>query len=301
MTDNKIKYIVLHVEGGLGKNVAATALIEPIKNKYPDRNLIMVVSYPEVFLNDPNVHRVYRVGNAPYFYDNYIKDKDTIVLRKEPYFENDHIMRITPLVETWFKMYNLPFNKDQPKLYLNMLQKAYTMKWERNKPIFLIHTNGGPYVEGLQPLTYAWTRDMPPYVAEHFTKLALKANYHVMQVCRNNSYHIPGAEVIFQEMNNFELFSLLLQSRKRLLIDSCLHHAAAAFSLKSAVLWIGTTPRMFGYDIHDNILANPPKSNLKLIDSYLFDYDFNGPAYQCPYGDQEEIFDIKNISKALGI
>jgi ADP-heptose:LPS heptosyltransferase len=63
----KDKYLVWHIEGGLGKNIAATSLISSIKKKYPDRKLIMVASYPEIFLNFPDIERVYPVGNTPYF------------------------------------------------------------------------------------------------------------------------------------------------------------------------------------------------------------------------------------------
>ena len=44
------KYVVLHVEGGLGKNIAATALTSQIKKKYSDRKLIVVAAWPEVFV-----------------------------------------------------------------------------------------------------------------------------------------------------------------------------------------------------------------------------------------------------------
>ena len=43
-----------------------------------------------------------------------------------------------------------------------------------------------------------------------------------------------------------ELFALLVESKKRILIESCLQHAAAAFKLPSTVLWIGTSPIVFG-------------------------------------------------------
>ena len=82
--DNKEKYVVFHIEGGLGKHVASTALLNPIKAKYTDRKLIVVAAWPEVFLSNPDVSRVYTIGQTPYFYDNYIKGKNTIVLRKEP-------------------------------------------------------------------------------------------------------------------------------------------------------------------------------------------------------------------------
>jgi len=53
------KFLVWHIEGGLGKNVAATALLPAIAKQYKTRKIIVVASYPEVFLNNPNVHRVY--------------------------------------------------------------------------------------------------------------------------------------------------------------------------------------------------------------------------------------------------
>ena len=43
------KYVVWHIQGGLGKNVAATSLPKTIKETYSDRKLIIVASYPEVF------------------------------------------------------------------------------------------------------------------------------------------------------------------------------------------------------------------------------------------------------------
>ena len=46
----KEKYVVWHIEGGLGKNIAATALVSSIKKKYEDRKIIIVASFPEIFL-----------------------------------------------------------------------------------------------------------------------------------------------------------------------------------------------------------------------------------------------------------
>ena len=82
----KEKYIVWHIEGGLGKNIAATSLISSIYKKHSDRKFIMVASYPEIFLNFPEIERVYNVGNTPYFYQDYIEEKDTLVFRQEGYY-----------------------------------------------------------------------------------------------------------------------------------------------------------------------------------------------------------------------
>ena len=55
MTDLKSnkKYVIWHIDGGLGKNVASTALIKDLKLKYSDRKLIIVATYPDIFLNNP--------------------------------------------------------------------------------------------------------------------------------------------------------------------------------------------------------------------------------------------------------
>ena len=52
------KYLIWHVQGGLGKNVSATSLIGDLKKRYSDRKLVMVVSWPEIFLNNTGIDRI---------------------------------------------------------------------------------------------------------------------------------------------------------------------------------------------------------------------------------------------------
>jgi hypothetical protein len=100
-------------------------------------------------------------------------------------------------------------------------------------------------------------------------------------------------------MSKKVLISLLLYSNKRILIDSCLQHAAAGLNLPSTVFWVGTSPKNFGYVMHNNIVANPPSGDVKLINSYLFDYAFDGIVHECPYMTLEEIFDIPKIIETI--
>jgi hypothetical protein len=96
-----------------------------------------------------------------------------------------------------------------------------------------------------------------------------------------------------------ELFAILIGAQKRILIDSSLQHAACAFKLPSTVLWVGTSPTVFGYNLHNNIVANAPKNNTKLIDSYLFDYNLDGVLHECPYIDASEMFNMQDIYKTI--
>ena len=49
------KYAIVQISGGLGKHIALTAGLQAIKNNYPDREIIAVVAWPELFANLPMV------------------------------------------------------------------------------------------------------------------------------------------------------------------------------------------------------------------------------------------------------
>ena len=102
-------------------------------------------------------------------------------------------------------------------------------------------------------------------------------------------------ERVDQPLDNLQLFSILAGSDKRILIDSCLQHAATAFQIKSSVIWIGTHPQVFGYKLHDNIMAKKPKTANQRIGSYMFDYNFDNNIHECPYVSAQEMFDFNEV------
>jgi hypothetical protein len=292
------KFAIFHIEGGLGKHVASTAVAECIKNNYPDRKLIVVCAYAEVFLNLKFIDRVYKIGMTPYFYNDYIDGKDSLIFKHEPYFTTEHIHKKMPLIENWCKLYNLNYSGEIPSLIFNSKQKQLGInKWTREKPIMVIQTNGGPLVN--QPYINSWTRDIPVYLSEILVN-HYRNDYHIIQICRSGSVAMQGVEVVSDSMPNMELFSLLLVSQKRVLIDSCLQHAATALGLSSVVLWVGTSPKVFGYNIHTNIVADLPKDIVKLPDSYLFDYSFEGLLHEYP-SLESEIFDPNLIIQKINL
>ena len=159
----------------------------------------------------------------------------------------------------------------------------------------LIHTNGGMMTTDAKP--YAWTRDMSEKLAQDLVD-HYKKDYTIYQVTKINSPKLKGANHIFasqqQTLSLMEFFSVLLHSDKRILIDSSLQHAAAAVNKPSTVLWNGTSPMVFGYDIHTNITTKIPY-DFKLPGSYLFDFDFNGNEIEYPFTDDQELFNVDEI------
>jgi hypothetical protein len=77
-----------------------------------------------------------------------------------------------------------------------------------------------------------------------------------------------------------------------------LQHAAAALKLPSVVLWNGTSPKVFGYDMHTNIETVKPQ-NFKLPGSLYFDFDFNGPEHEYPFSENDSLFDMDKIFEAI--
>jgi hypothetical protein len=293
---NEEKYLVWHIQGGLGKNIAATALIKDLKEAHLDRKLIMVVSWPEAFLNNPLIDRVYQLGQAPYFYETYIENKDVIVFKHEPYDQTGHITKTKHLIENWCDLLSIKYSNQQPQIFINFIQKQLLGLWIRSKPVMVIQTNGGPG-EG-QVYSYSWTRDMPQDLAQAIVNKH-KSEYHIIQITRPDGYILEDVERFDKKVSNFELFAILVAAQKRVLIDSCLQHVAAAFKLPSTVFWIGTSPIVFGYKLHQNIEAKLPKRANQLIGSYLFDYLFENNAHECPYVELGDMFNIEEVLRKI--
>ena len=300
------KYLIWHVQGGLGKNVAATALCQDIKEKYPDRKFILVCSYPEVFLNNPYIDKVYNLSTLSYFYETYIDGKDVIIFKHEPYFQTGHITQSTSLIENWCNLLDIEYKNQLPFIYINYAQKSLANSWERPKPILLLQTCGGPLSpipnpDGTIPQSsqYSWSRDLPYEIAIEIVKKYSQL-YHIIQVTKPDGYQLQEVERLDKPLSNIELASLVVASKKRILIDSCLQHMAAAFGKPSNVFWIATSPNTFGYGMHKNIQANNPKVANQLMYSYDFPYQFDNNLHECPYNDINDMFNIPEVLNSLG-
>jgi len=293
------KYVIWHVQGGLGKNIAASALTKDIKEKYKDRKFILVCSFPEIFLNDPNIDKVYNLGNHPYFYETYIENKDVIIFKHEPYDQTGHITRKKHLIENWCDLLDIKYTKQQPYFPINYPQNKLSLQWVRQKPILLLQTTGGPFTSPTEkPTPYEWARDLPIEIAQTLVD-KYSSKYHIIQISKQGGYPLQNVERIDTPMSNMELFSLVGASQQRILIDSCLQHASAALKLPSVVFWIGTSPKVFGYDLHKNIKAKLPKRANQLINSYTFDYQFHNNNHECPYINIDEMFNVNKVLKEL--
>jgi hypothetical protein len=285
-------YSVIEISGGIGKNIMATAVISGIKQKHPNRKVLVITAYPEVFLNNPEVYRVFKFGACPYFYNDYVKDKDTLFFCNEPYRSNGYLNQNKHLIESWCEELDVPC-KIEPKLYITPLE-AQVVK-ERinvNKPILVFQPFGGAVG---QKFKYSWNRDIPPQQAQEIAN-RLSHEYHIVQPVNEQQIKLNRCEHVTLPIR--ELFVILSIADKIIGIDSCMQHAAKALNKSANVCWITNTPKVYGYDIHTNILPDPTKykSNINdSIDGYFHEYDFSGSRlYDYPFVN-ENVFNIDEI------
>ena len=287
-------YSIFHIEGGIGKNILATAVVSSLKSSDPERKIVVVTAWPQVWFNNPDVYQIYPFGQVANFYKNYIYKQDVKIYRHEPYHSEDYILNKKHLIIVWCDLIGVKWNGNGPKLYFSPLEIEYLkLKMLQNisKPIFILHTNGG----GGNARPYSWYRDLPfqnsKDVVDYF-----KNDYHIYQLGYEGQDLIEGCHRL--TLDTREILGSVMISQKRLLIDSFSQHASVALGVKSVVCWIGNRPDVLGYDTNINIRPNVEPVYDTLHSSYIEDFDIGGNPIQFPY-DRLKIFDSSEIIQNL--
>jgi len=287
------KFVILHTEGGHGKQVMATAVCRAIKKKYPDRKLVVVTAWDGPFFYNPDVFRFYTFGQMQYFFDDYIKE-DTIILRQEVYFSEDHILQRKHLVESWCDMYSIESDGIKPKIYLNPreIEIAKDKIKPDGRPIMLLQTHGG---SNQQYSKKSWFRDIPIEIAQKLVNYFSKS-YRILHIRTPEQPALQGTELLNLPLR--ELYAVFPLSTKRLFMDSFAQHVAAALDLQSTVVWIGNKPEVFGYKENINITPNGGYVREFNKFSYLDQFAIDGQIQQFPY-DTINMFDINKIIEGV--
>lgn len=286
--------IIFQINGGIGKCILATSVIEKIHDQYPEDQLIVMSGYPEVFLNNPYVHRSFGFGQTTYFYQDYIEGKEFRIFAHDPYLDTEFVKQSEHLSATWARMFGIPEPTPTPKLYLTSREwEFYGNKFRSEKPILLMQTNGGA---ANQEQKYSWARDIPSVVVQAVIQ-EFANTHHIVHIKREDQIGYQGTTPV---TDNFRALAVLIAlSDKRLLMDSFAQHTAAALGKKSTVLWIANRPEVFGYDIHDNILAKAFTKQPELRHAYFQKFDIAGNLLEFPYNNEAEMFDVKQVINSL--
>lgn len=286
--------IIFQIDGGIGKSIAATAVCKAIKRQYPNDRLIVITGYPDVFLCNPHVYKVFSHNDMRYFYKDYIEGQEVKMMLHNPYLETDFINQQGPLNKIWCEMFGITYNNEQPELYLNDRERNFFGNtFQSNRPIMLIQTNGGA---ANQPNKYSWARDLPMGTAQKVVD-TFASEYEILHVRRKDQLPLRNTKPVHADFR--AIATLISLSSKRLFIDSFCQHTAAALNMPSVVCWISNIPQQFGYDLHTNIVANPPTIEPELRYSVYSKYNISGQPVEFCYNNESEIFDAERIIAGL--
>ena len=291
-----MSYLILSVNGGIGKCIISTAVIEAFAEQRPDKKLIVVSGYPDVFINNPHVYRSFGFGNIQYFYETYIKENESEIFVHNPYDETDYTYQRKHIIEIWCKLCGLTYDKKYlPKIYLTQREIDFFSKNYANsdKPLFALQTNGGA---DNQNLKYSWMRDIPMMVAEKVVE-HFKDKYNIVHLRRQDQIGLNNTIPLTTSIRDLVVF--MSMSSKRLFMDSFAQHLASSLSLPSTVLWIGNSPKVFGYDFNDNIVRNEFTKVPEMRNSFLQEFNIGGEPIEFPYNGEDEIFNVDEIIASL--
>lgn len=286
--------IILNIQGGLGKNILATALTRGIKKRHPNSYLIVVCGYPDVFLNNPTVNKTLKHDQQIGIYEKYIKNQDVKFFIIDPYLTDDFQKNNGHLLNIWFNLCGLKYKGEQPEFFLSNAEKQfYHTAYKSEKPILVIQPNGGAINQGMY---YNWARDIPEAIVNKVIK-DFKKDYEIIHVKRQDQISYNDTK---QALDGFRSVAYLLSiSEKCLLIDSFAQHLAKAMNKKAVVLWSATSPEMFGYNTHINIKANKHTKQPNPNHPHYQQFQLVEAIEHCPYKDLSEIFNYNQVYKAL--
>lgn len=252
------------LEGGIGKHVMFTAMIDELHKKYGKFNVLS--AYPDVFKGNPKIKKAYSL-------DNFMEDprftRDNDVVYTEPYKSNFVFEKERHLLEFWTKQLGIKHSKDmKPNIVSRGIFKidakkiADDINKEHNGFIILQFTGGqspyemsnpnGPAPYGQNPMINQ--RNYPHELVVELVE-KIQKEYPDLKILMyslpNEHPEIPGTERLNLEYMTY--VELLRYAKTFVSIDSSLSHMATAVDKKGIVLWGGISYPEFGWDMHVNL------------------------------------------------
>lgn len=253
------KSVLVTVEGGVGKQVAFTALLPVLRKKY--RKVFIVSPYKHIFESNPYVDEVFNFGED--IYQSLVLRDDVEILYKEPYNNERFIKKKCHLLDAWVEELGLD-EHENPKLYLTQKEKEQAKKvYDQLKPFILIQMTGGQ-----SPVTFDENNQ-----AQYNTQEAIKRNYpNYKELVQAMHEKYPDYNIVRYALPNepmpdeltdiiktiepvpFKLYHDIVKEADAVVcIDSSLQHIASTAEKQAIVIWGDTAPEHFGYDLHINL------------------------------------------------
>lgn len=232
---------VVQVDGGIGRVLCSThAIIQLAKRQ----DVVVLTSCPEVFWNNPSVHKVYGLSNNDYLWDDVIRHGEFFY--PEPYHNYKYYTQRHHLSQSFNFLLNGDEEFSEPKLFLTQEERLWASEFiearrkDGKRPVAMLQWCGA----GVQSED---GRD-PSY--RSLSKDAVRQLVTQTEVTYINASHLSleGQMNVWQQQFTLrQIFALTEQCDFVVTVDSCLSHIGAAFHRRGILILGGTYSQNVGY------------------------------------------------------
>ena len=250
---NSNKNLVMYIQGGLGKVIMATAVIKSYKLANPSAKIVTVSGYPEVFINNPDVHRFYAFA-TPYLWQDFYGNPEWNVFAQDPYFEEEWIKnQHIHLIDIWADMLGVPSVQKEPLLYFSGPEiDDINAMIQTDKPLVCVQSTGGT-----TPASRSWTRNPPAHELDAFLA-QYKDTHFVAHICLPETPVLNNVHQRIEKLTRRQAMCLMHYSGTVVGIDS--------YSLHCRIANPDRGESIFFFPISENVVRLGYKgTNLKII------------------------------------
>lgn len=215
--------LVLHINGGLGKCIMATAVIRSYKNAYPDAKIVVVSAYPEVFLNNPDVYKNFPFA-TPYLWQDYYSQPGWHVSAHDPYMEESWIKNNKiHLINIWCELLGITSTQKTPLLFFSDPEVDELLRMiATDRPLLVVQSTGGQ-----NPAARSWTRNPPHTEFDEFLG-AFRETHFVAHLCLPETPVLINVHQRIETLTRRQAMCLMYYCQEFVGIDSFGQHARAA-------------------------------------------------------------------------
>lgn len=283
-------YLLLVVQGGVGRNIMTTAVVRNLKKAWPEKKIVVIATCPDVFLKNPYIDRVYNFGQPLFIYEDYFKKAKSVVLNVEPYQQYGYVYRTKHFVEANCEMLDIPCDSIFPEVYFSdsemRMAELFVNKYD--KELVLLQGEGGKLPdnasekEKIISQSAMYKRSLKPKIMQEVTDELIKRGYQVGTVYGQHQFLPSMAEKVQFPIR--AVLATIPYAAYVIGIDSIINHGAACFKKQALILWGGTDPKTLGYDTNINLFRE--SNDCKACgrpNSYLWDFEPTGFLWDCTH------------------
>ena len=292
------KNLLLHINGGLGKCIMATAVIKSYKTEYPEAKVIVVSGYPEVFINNPDVYLNFAF-NTPYLWKEYYSQPEWKIVAHDPYMEQKWIKNErVHLIDIWCEMLGVQSVQKTPLLYFSgpeVEELVSMVKTERQ--LMVVQSTGGG-----NPAARSWTRNPPKSEFEEYLKQYMDTRF-IVHVCVPETPVLDNCHQRIDNLSRRQAMCLIHYAAEFVGIDSFGQHARAAnpYVMDTTIFFpLEESVDRLGYRLNTFKNLVPVKEVQDMLKTHhdyyatVFKYNIEDAPENCPVPIGTRWFDFKS-------